>query len=289
MNNVYLIDKPDGITSFEAVKKVRKKLSVKKAGHTGTLDPFATGLLIVCTGNFTRLSDYFHRYLKTYRAIFTLGQFRDSDDITGEIIEKFEIPSFSEEEIKKALEKFEGEIFQKPPYLSAKRINGKRLYRENRNERKIEPNPVKVFIKKIEIISINLPDIEVEITCGTGTYIRSIARDLGKNLNCGGYVSFLRRTAIGPYSVENACDLENFAPLPHIDILSDIEAVVLDEEKTKKILAGNEVFLAKYMSDTDYVRVFSPFFERFLALCKVEKTNNGVIIKPEKVFFKGEL
>ena len=289
MNNVYLIDKPEGITSFDAVKEVRKKLSVKKAGHTGTLDPFATGLLIVCTGNFTRLADYFHRYLKTYRAIFTLGQFRDSDDITGEVIEEFEIPSFSEEEIKKALKKFEGEIFQKPPHISAKRINGKRLYRENRNERKIEPNPVKVFIKKIEIVSVNLPDIEVEITCGTGTYIRSIARDLGKNLNCGGYVSFLRRTGIGPYSVERANNLENPVPLSHIDILPDIEAVVLDMEKTKRILAGNEIFLAKYQSDTDYIRVFSSFFNQLLALCKVEKKNDGVIIKPEKVFFRGEL
>ncbi|BBB33593.1 tRNA pseudouridine55 synthase [Thermotomaculum hydrothermale] len=284
MNNVYLIDKPEGFTSFDVVRYVKKSLGIKKVGHTGTLDPFATGLLIVCTGNFTRLTDYFHQYLKTYKSTFVLGEFRDTDDITGEVLKRFEVNPIPYERVVNALKSFEGEIEQLPPFISAKKVNGERLYKLNRKERKVEPEKTRVYIKEIKILSYNFPEIEVEITCGTGTYIRSIARDLGEMLNCGCYVKSLRRTKIGNYSVENAGNIENLKAIPHKDILPHLDAIVPDEEKTKKILSGNEVFLSNFDVESEKVRVFSPFFRELLSICEVKKQENGVILKPEKVF-----
>ena len=284
MNNVYLIDKPKGQTSFDVVKKLKKTLNIKKIGHTGTLDPFATGLLIICTGAFTRLSDYFHQYLKTYKAVFTLGAFTDTDDITGEIIEKFPIPDITEENLKKEFENFIGEIEQIPPHISAKKINGQRLYKINREKRVQEPKKAKVYIKEIKLLSVNLPDIEVEITCGTGTYIRSIARDLGKSLNCGCFVKELRRTKIGPYSVEQAKDMANPSPLPHLQILPEMEAYVFEPKITERILNGNEITMTESNISQGKLRLFSPYFEKLLAICKIEQKDSKVLIKAEKVF-----
>ncbi len=284
MNNVYLIDKPKGQTSFDIVKRLKKTLNIKKIGHTGTLDPFATGLLIICTGSFTRLSDYFHQYLKTYRAVFTLGAFTDTDDITGETIEEFSLPPITEKTLTEELKKFTGEIEQLPPHISAKKINGQRLYKINREKRVKEPKKAKVFVKEIKILTVNLPDIEVEIICGTGTYIRSIARDLGKNLKCGCFVKELRRTKIGPYSVNEAKDAENPSPLPHLNILPEMEAFVFDAKTTERILNGNEIALSEEMPSGGKFRLFSPYFEKLLAICKIEQKGGKLKAKAEKVF-----
>ncbi len=284
MNNVYLIDKPEGLTSFDIVRIVRKELGIKRVGHTGTLDPFATGLLIVCTGNFTRLADYFHRYLKTYRAVFVLGEFRDTDDITGNVIKEFPLLKIPPKQIENALKTFEGEIEQLPPFISAKRVNGERLYKLNRKERKVKPEKAKVFVKEIKILSYNFPKLEVEITCGTGTYIRSIARDLGEKLNCGCYVESLRRVSIGNYNVENAVKTDNLKPIRHKDILYHLDAVVPEEKILEKIYAGNEVYIANFDIHTEKVRVFTPFFKELVSICSAKSKENGIILKPEKVF-----
>ncbi len=289
MNNVYLIDKPEGLTSFDIVKAVRKKTGIKKVGHTGTLDPFATGLLIICTGNFTRLADYFHLYLKTYQAVFVFGEFRDTDDITGRVIKRFDLKEISLNKIEEMLKSFEGEIEQLPPFISAKRINGERLYNLNRNERRVKPEKAKVFIKEIKILSYNFPEIRLEITCGTGTYIRSIARDLGEKLNVGCFVKALRRTLIGGYKVENATSVEDLTPISHRDILPEFDAVVPDRERLTKIFAGNEIFLSNFDIQSDKARIFTPFFKELVSICSVKKDKNGVILKPEKVFSKGKV
>ena len=288
MNNVYLIDKPEGLTSFDIVRSVRKKLGIKRVGHTGTLDPFATGLLIICTGNFTRLAEYFHQYLKTYQATFVLGEFRDTDDITGKVIKEFPLLKIPPKKIKEGLKAFEGEIEQLPPFISAKRVNGERLYNLNRDERKVIPERVRVFVKEVKLLSYNFPELSVEITCGTGTYIRSIARDLGERLNCGCYVKSLRRTAIGNYRVEKATGLDNLTPIPHREILYHLDAIVPDKNTIEKILSGNEVFISNFNTDTEKVRIFTPFFNQLISICNAEKRENGVLLKPEKVFIQRE-
>ncbi len=286
MNNVYLVDKPEGLTSFDIVKEIRKKTGIKKVGHTGTLDPFATGLLIVCTGNFTRLADYFHSYLKTYKAVFVFGEFRDTDDITGNVLKSFNCNPIPLQKIESTLEDFIGEIEQLPPFISAKRVKGERLYRLNREERKVKPARSRVFIKNINVVSYNFPEIELEITCGTGTYIRSIARDLGEKLNCGCFVKSLRRTSIGNYSINDATTIDKLSPISHRDILPDFDAIVPDVENLKKVLFGNEIFISGLDVQSEKVRVFSPFFKKLISICAVKKEGNGVFLKPEKVFDK---
>ncbi len=286
MNNVYLIDKPEGLTSFDVVRGVRKKLGIKRVGHTGTLDPFATGLLIVCTGAFTRLADYFHEYLKTYKATFVLGEFRDTDDITGKVIKEFPLLKMPIKQIMEVLKTFEGEIEQLPPFISAKKINGERLYKLNRKERAVKPEKAKVFIKEIKVLSYDFPEINVEIICGTGTYIRSIARDLGEKLNCGCYVKSLRRLSIGDYNVQDAVTTDNLKPMPQKDILYRFDAVVPEDKTLEKIYSGNEVYLANFEIQTDKARVFTPFFKELISICSVKKKENGVVLKPEKVFIQ---
>ncbi len=288
MNNVYLINKPEGLTSFDVVRKVKGVLKEKRIGHTGTLDPFATGLLIICTGRFTRLADYFHRYLKTYRAIFVLGAFTDTDDVTGRVLKKFDIPLLTSESLISVLNGFKGEIEQIPPLISAKKINGNRLYKLNRNGVQVKAKSTKVLVQDINLLAFNPPEFEVEITCGTGTYIRSIARDTGEKLGCGCYVKGLKRLSIGPYSVENAFLPESAKPISHLDILPDLEAFVLQERDLKRIMMGNEVLIKGIECTGGVVRVFTPYFKELVSICRCVNNKDGVKLKPLKVF-KGEL
>jgi len=293
MNNVYLINKPAKLTSFDVVAKVRKHTQIRKTGHAGTLDPFATGLLIVCTGKFTRLVDFFHTYPKTYISRFKLGVSSNTDDITGTIIEEKDYSNITEQQIISALKEMEGEIMQQPPAISAKRIRGKRLYDLNREKEQVKAKKVKVTIHNIKIININLPFVDVEISCGTGTYIRGIARDLGKSLNNCCLVETLERTSIGPYSLKNAISLDDFTlvPILHLDILSDLDAVTLIPDITKRLQRGNtikikDLAIDDFNGESKLLRLFSPHFKNLIAICKISSYyRDSYKIKAEKVFF----
>ncbi len=292
LNNVYLINKPESFTSFDIVAKVRKHTNIRKTGHAGTLDPFATGLLIVCTGKFTRLMDFFHQYPKTYESRFKLGESSDTDDITGTISNKMDYSSIKESEIINSLKEMEGEILQQPPSISAKRVNGKRLYKANRNGEKLEAKPVSVTIHKIEIKNISLPFVDVEITCGTGTYIRSIARDLGEKLGNYCLCETLKRTKIGPYCLDNSIEITDdiLTPIDHLEILPELDAITLTEDITKKLLKGNTVKTHDVKIDLTpknekIVRLFSPYFKNFIAICKISSYDkDNYNIKAIKVF-----
>lgn len=292
MNNVYLINKPPNLTSFDIVAKVRKHTQIKKTGHAGTLDPFATGLLIVCTGKFTRLVDFFHKYPKTYVSRFQLGISTDTDDITGNIIKENSISNISPNDIEILLKKHIGEHFQQPCAISAKKVNGKRLYDVNRNGEKVKAEPVKITIHNIKIINIELPFVDVEIACSTGTYIRGIARDLGQSLNVGGIVKTLERTSIGPYSLKNSISIEDeiLIPLKHINILKDLDAITLLPDITKRLQRGNTVNFKDLVIENDLeqnglIRLFSPFFKNLIAICEISSYDRkSYKIKAEKVF-----
>lgn len=207
---VILIDKPLNWTSFDVVARVRRLIKVKKVGHAGTLDPLATGLLIICTGKKTKEISEYQAQNKKYTGIITLGKTSPSMDLGTEVTETVLPEDLIEEKILVARNKFLGNIEQVPPMFSALKHNGKRLYKLARAGKVVEREPRQVEIYSFEIIKINLPDIHFEISCSKGTYIRVIANDLGKELGCGGILSSLRRTEIGSFNVEDAVDLNVF-------------------------------------------------------------------------------
>tara|TARA_B100001146_G_C16200357_1_gene444107 strand:- start:4842 stop:5531 length:690 start_codon:yes stop_codon:yes gene_type:complete len=207
---VLLIDKPLEWTSFQVVNKVRwlikKRFGIKKikVGHAGTLDPLASGLLILCTGKFTKKIETFQAQEKEYVATFHLGATTPSYDLETDVDQTFDISEITEEKIRNIVPNFLGTIEQQPPIFSAVKKEGKRLYEYARKGQEVDIPTRNVQIMTFEIIDISLPKVEARIVCSKGTYIRSLAHDFGKALNNGAYLSALRRTKIGDFSVENA-------------------------------------------------------------------------------------
>lgn len=204
-----LIDKESGWTSFDVVAKLRSLTKIKKIGHAGTLDPLATGLLIICLGKATKQIEQFQGQPKRYEAVIKLGATTRTDDAEASEENIAETEAITAESITAAIEKFIGEIEQIPPVFSAIKVNGRPLYKSARKGETVEPRPRLVQIYGITIRSISLPFIELEVHCGKGTYIRSLARDMGALLGCGGYLHSLRRTAIGDYNVGNAITISD--------------------------------------------------------------------------------
>tara|TARA_B110000090_G_scaffold105558_1_gene118492 strand:+ start:977 stop:1681 length:705 start_codon:yes stop_codon:yes gene_type:complete len=213
---ILLINKPLGWTSFDVVKKIknliRTKYSLKKikVGHAGTLDPLANGLLIVCTGKFTKRISELQGQAKVYTGDITLGGTTPSYDLETEINAEFETNHISETLIKETTAQFIGEIDQKPPIFSALKRGGERLYEKARRGDSFEIEPRKVSVHSFDIKTIEMPKVSFEIKCSKGTYIRSIANDFGAALNSGAHLSKLCRTAIGDYQLANALDLSDF-------------------------------------------------------------------------------
>ena len=213
---VLLIDKPLTWTSFQVVNKLRWEISQRfdikkiKVGHAGTLDPLATGLLIICTGKQTKQIDTYQGQVKEYTGTFTLGGTTPSYDLETEINNTFPTAHITEELLHETTKQFVGEIQQKPPIFSAIKKDGKRLYELARKGETIEIKERTVTVSSFEITKIKLPEVEFRIICSKGTYIRSIAFDYGKALNSGGYLSALRRTKIGNFSVDDAFSVEEF-------------------------------------------------------------------------------
>lgn len=206
-----LMDKPLEWSSFDVVRYVRRRIPPKKVGHAGTLDPLATGLLILCTGKATRTVSQIQSLKKKYTAQIRLGASTPSYDAETEPDEQAEWQHIREENIRRIIkEKFIGTIFQKPPAYSAIRINGQRLYKRARKGEKVELRPRQIEIFGIEIGNISLPDFSLNVVCGKGTYIRSLAHDLGIALGSRAYLTGLRRTDTGHFSVDNALTPEQF-------------------------------------------------------------------------------
>jgi tRNA pseudouridine55 synthase len=213
---IFLIDKPLGWTSFDLVKKVKNLIRTKynlkkiKVGHAGTLDPLATGLLIVCTGKFTKRISEIQGQAKVYSGEITLGGTTPSYDLETEVDARYETSHITKELIQHTALLFTGEIDQKPPIFSALKKDGERLYKKARRGESIEIETRKISVHSFEITAIEMPEINFEIMCSKGTYIRSIAHDFGAALNSGGYLSKLCRTAIGDYKLQDALDIISF-------------------------------------------------------------------------------
>ena len=211
IDRVFLIHKPLEWTSFDVVNKLRKILKTKKIGHAGTLDPLATGLLIVCSGKMTKQIDSFQLQEKEYTGTFVLGKTTASFDLETEVMESGDVTHLTAEQIQQATVKFIGAIQQVPPLHSAIKINGKRAYSLARKGKEAELKPREITITQFEITSIQLPEVHFRIICSKGTYIRSLARDFGQELGVGAYLSALCRTRIGAFKLEDALTLEEIA------------------------------------------------------------------------------
>ncbi len=208
MDGILVIDKPKEWTSFDVVAKIRNKLGAKKVGHTGTLDPMATGVLVLCLGKATKLAQEMTGYDKEYIAEITLGATTPTDDAEGEITPFPGTKEKSANEILGALKSFEGEIMQLPPQFSAKKIKGKRAYAMARKGEVFKLEPVKVNVHEIELIDYKWPILKLRVHTGKGFYVRSLARELGEKLGTGGYLSALQRTKVGPYDIAQATTIE---------------------------------------------------------------------------------
>ena len=212
---VILIDKPYQWTSFDVVAKLRslirthQQIKKIKIGHAGTLDPLATGLLIICTGKFTKRIDEFQGLEKEYTGTFRIGATTPSFDLEKEIDNKLPYEHITGEQISKAAEKLTGTYEQAPPVFSARKIAGRRAYKYARQDQEVEITPRVVTVSGFEITRVNLPYLCFRISCSKGTYIRSIARDLGVILGCGAHLTELCRTRIGSYHLRDAWEMEN--------------------------------------------------------------------------------
>lgn len=207
---VLLIDKPLTWTSFDAVKKVRILTGVSKVGHAGTLDPLATGLLIICTGKFTKKINEYMAAEKEYTGTFTLGATTPTYDLESVPVPKADYIDVSSEMIMGATQQFTGKIMQTPPAHSAIKKSGTPAYILARKGKEVKMDPRPITISSFEITAIQLPVVQFKVVCSTGTYIRSLANDFGEALGCGAYLSSLRRTRIGTFNVDDALTIEKF-------------------------------------------------------------------------------
>jgi tRNA pseudouridine55 synthase len=207
---ILLLDKPEGPTSHDVVDKVRKAARIRRVGHAGTLDPFASGLLLVLLGSATRLSEYFLGMDKDYEATVHLGVETASHDRDGEVVS--EVSGWKDveaDELEAALAGLRGKISQKPPSYSAKKVQGEPAHRRVRRGEEVELEPVEVEVYDLKVLEMELPRVRLGVRCSSGTYIRALARDLGRSLKVGGHLSTLRRTGIGPFSAASAASLDS--------------------------------------------------------------------------------
>lgn len=248
MNGIIIIDKPLGRTSHDMVYEMRKVTGIKKIGHTGTLDPMATGVLPVCIGSATKMADMLTLSDKSYIAELVLGRTTDTQDADGKVLTECEV-NCSEEEIRCAVNSFVGEIEQVPPMYSAIKQNGKKLYELARQGIEIERKPRKVTINSIDILEISGERVKIDVSCSKGTYIRTLCEDIGKKLGVGAYMNTLRRTRTGQFTIEESHTLSEIKELkenggiesimiPADRMFAEYPSVTLNPKQVKSVTNG---------------------------------------------------
>ena len=209
MEGIVIINKPDGITSHDVVARVRRKFKMRRVGHAGTLDPMATGVLVILLGKATKLFNQFVKLNKAYRATLVLGRTTTSADMQGEILKNMPYGHIAKGEIEKVFKNFVGDIEQVPPMVSAVRFKGKKLYQWAREGVEIERQPRKVKIDILNLEEIKTPEVKFYLECSKGTYVRQLAEDIGKALGCGACISKIQRVKVGSFSIEDAVTIED--------------------------------------------------------------------------------
>jgi len=298
IHGVINIHKEKGYTSHDVVAKLRGIVGQKKIGHTGTLDPDATGVLPVCLGKATKLCDMLTDKNKTYETVMLLGKVTDTQDISGTVLSETSLDKLDEESVKKAILSFVGDYMQVPPMYSALKVNGKKLYELAREGVEIERKARPVTILEIQIKEINLPRVRMEVSCSKGTYIRTLCHDIGEKLGCGACMEELIRTRVSRFKLEDSLTLSQVQELkeagnldkilvPIDEMFSNYEAITLKDEFMSFVYNGN-TFLPKHVKqyielvDGKMVRVYDDK-GNFIAIYKFIKEK--YIFKIEKMFY----
>lgn len=286
------VNKPRGLTSRRVVDRVVKLVRPAKVGHAGTLDPLATGVLVVCIGQATRLVDFVQRGSKEYRATFILGKRSNTDDFEGDVIDVPEAREVSRRDIERELSQLVGTIEQVPPQFSAVHVQGRRAYQLARAGKAVTIEPKTVEVQRLEIVRYSFPELILEIECGSGTYVRSIGRDLGEQLGCGAVMSELVRTRIGPYRLDEAIEIDALTPdslrerlLPGATCLGDFPQYLANENNMAEIRCGRAVILAAdvQFDDGESVALIGP--DGDLA-CLTEYCREEHRLLPKQVFVR---
>lgn len=292
ISGILLIDKPEALSSFDVVRRVRRAVRERKIGHLGTLDPFATGLLPLCLGEATKLAPYLMPEAKTYRATLRLGVATDTQDLTGRVVSQSEaLPSAAL--VYQAAASFVGEIEQVPPMHSALHHQGVRLYQLARRGQTVERAPRQVTVYLLEIEEVDLPRVTMTVRCSQGTYIRTLAADLGEALGCGAHLSALRRLAVGPFRVEEALsltDMEEAAPearlagiIPLAACLPGLRQVEVNLGEAEQLRQGQALAWREGSFQPDQLlRVLAA--GELLALAKIRSLEDRVVLAPIRVF-----
>ncbi len=274
LNGVVVVDKPGGISSAGVVARVKGLFGAQKVGHTGTLDPFATGVLVCCLNRATRLAQFFLKGDKVYEAELILGAETDTQDATGAVIEQHPLDHISAEQVRNTAARFVGPISQVPPVYSALKHQGTPLYKLARRGTAVEKPARQVRINHLEILEVNLPAVRFSVSCSSGTYVRTLCADMGRHLGCGGHLKELRRTVSCGFSIDDAMDLEkltackdkgrlNARVVPMNEALTFIPAVVADVVLADRIQKGMKLSEADFpvrpqVSDQGVFKVLDP-------------------------------
>lgn len=293
MKGILLVDKPPRLTSHDVVDRIRKASGIRRVGHTGTLDPAATGLLILCLGPATRLSEFLTGLDKVYEGTMRLGVVTDSYDLDGEVSAQNDVPPLAVEAIEKCFAQFTGDILQMPPMVSAVKVGGERLYKKARKGEEVERPARPVTVHEFEIQGFESPDIHFRLRCSRGTYARSLCHDIGQLLGCGAALAALRRTAVGSHSVENAATLDALrtrgdvqSRLLPLEQALDLPEVTVNRSRERIVISGGalkrEDLLAECPVGSGWVQMKSRS-GALLALGDVQTTPLGLTIQPKRV------
>jgi tRNA pseudouridine55 synthase len=294
MTGLLLVNKPAGMTSHDVVDRIRRAAGTRRVGHTGTLDPGATGLLILCLGGATRLSEHLTGLDKVYEGVMRFGVVTDSYDLDGAVVEEHAVPALTLEQIQGLCDRYTGEIDQIPPMVSAVKVGGERLYKKARKGEVVEREARRVTVREFKVLSYAAPDAHVRVCCTRGTYVRSLCHDVGQELGCGAVLASLCRTWVGKHSVEHALPLDAFTGpevveqrLLSMDDALDLPVVVVRDASRGLVFSGTSLSANDLLGGCpvlkDWVQIKSTT-GKLLALGIAECSAMGARVHPKRVF-----
>ena len=296
MDGLLLVDKPAGMTSHDVVDRIRKAAQQRRVGHTGTLDPAATGLLLICLGKATRLSEHLTGLSKTYEATLRFGVETSSYDMDGEVVAEKPVPVLTAATIQAACNAYVGTIQQLPPMVSAIKVGGQRLYKLARKGEVVERKARTVTIARFDVLEVTLPEAKVVVECSSGTYIRSLCHDVGKDLDCGAALSALRRTQVGEHLIHQAAILDDLkvpedieARLLPMGQVLNFPAVTVNPTGLQIVTHGGSLSVHMLTEacpvENGWVQV-KDSAGALLALAQAESTDTGLSLHPKRVFIE---
>jgi tRNA pseudouridine55 synthase len=299
ISGVLVVDKPVGMTSHDVVQAIRNGTGLRRAGHTGTLDPRASGVLVILVGPAVRLSEYVSASDKRYQAIIRLGGKTDTFDADGKFTQNNQPVNVTEQQFEEVLKTFIGEIEQTPPPYSAVKVQGRKAYEMARKGEEVELEPRKITVHHLEVLEWAPPEVVIDVHCSSGTYVRSLANDLGEKLGCGAYLVGLRRTKSGRFSLRDATPLRKLQEafhagnwyqylIPAAEALGDWPAIELSPDDVEGVRHGHRVKAAENVAVGDRVRGVSTQGELVALMECVTDEDGAPAWQPKKVFFTSD-